>query len=180
MGSIFRTLQAKTIFFKFASLLAILCMVLITYACDSQDGEERKQNTADTTEAAEQTPGMSTDMSENEANGIIMAIEPPTFIADSMEMARITITNNTDEVLTFGERFHVEESSNGEWNKLDYLDEIAFNDIAMEVQAGQSREMSIDLRTGDYYTFDKGLYRLCKQMNMNGTDTTLCTQFRVE
>ncbi|MGB5928418.1 MAG: immunoglobulin-like domain-containing protein [Cyclobacteriaceae bacterium] len=164
------------------SFTCVLTAILfLTISCSQQSGnnEPIQEGEDISTNIQEDADMENTDTEEPGTNEIIMTLDPPTMTASSMETAVRQVTNNTGSKLTYGLRYTVEESSNGEWNKLDYLDDILFEDLAHEVKAGEKREESIRFNLGDY-TYQKGLYRLCKTFSLPDRDTTVCTQFRVE
>lgn len=166
-----------------SSLYVLTTFLLLSIGCTQQSSEDSEpiQEGEDISTNIQEDAGMDTRETERPSgnNEIIMTIDPPTMTAPSMETAVLQVTNNTGSKLTYGLRYTVEESSNGEWNKLDYLDDVLFEDLAHEVKAGEKREESIRFNLGDY-TYQKGLYRLCKTFSLPERDTTVCTQFRVE
>lgn len=163
----------------FTCLLA--AVLFLTVGCtQSSENNEPVQEGEDISTNVEKDADMeTTETKDYENDEIIMAIDPPTMIADSMDSAVLRITNNTGSILTYGLRYTVEKSDNGDWDKLDYLDDVLFEDLAHEVKAGEKREETIRFNLGDY-TYDRGLYRLCKTFSLPERDTTICTQFRVE
>lgn len=168
---------------KYMCLLSLCVFLTFTIGCsprseenNNMEEESTDQNQSGMNDAAnqEETPSQ-----DGESGGILLTIDPPTMIAGSMDTAQLRIINNSADTLMTGERYSIEENNNGEWQKMSYLEDILFEDVAHIIEPGQTSDQTISFNLGDQ-TLDKGLYRICKNYKVQDRDTTLCTQFRVE
>lgn len=76
------------------------------------------------------------------------------------EMINYTVTNISNEDITFGVGVQLSKKIDGEWKLVDYDKEVYFIEIAMILSPGEKAEKSIDLK--EYYNLplETGEYRI--------------------
>jgi len=98
-----------------------------------------------------------------------------TVYGDGEETAVLTLENAGPTVLVFGVDYRIEKLEDGEWRDVPL--DLAFIDIALMLQPGQSHELQVDLRK-----LGPGEYRVVKPLWAEGLDLSaeLIAVFMIE
>ena len=113
------------------------------------------------------------------ADSITMTVSPAAFKVGTVGEAKLTITNNASEEVTFGDPYRVEYSSNGNWEKVTLFDSVSFTAMAHGLAPGKSQEFSINLQPMPY-DYKPGQYRILKDAQIGEKKIQLTTIFSVE
>lgn len=89
--------------------------------------------------------------------GISMALDYLNFTGDE-RMAAVTFTNGNDVEWCYGTYYHLDVELDGAWYAVPPERELAFNDIAMIIPAGESRQESYNI--SPYGELPAGTYRI--------------------
>lgn len=76
--------------------------------------------------------------------------------------ATLIVKNNSDKKIRYGAFFELEIKKHGEWHKIEVYTPQWFQLYAVELNAGESRE--IEHGYGDYGKLRRGRYRIIKDM----------------
>ncbi|WP_300646143.1 immunoglobulin-like domain-containing protein [uncultured Duncaniella sp.] len=87
----------------------------------------------------------------------------------------ISIKNNTDSIYSTGDYYKVEQYEKGEWIYLPYKP-VVFYGKGYEITPGSSRQFKINLSDLDG-VFDKGKYKITKNIICNYKHETISTEF---
>lgn len=106
---------------------------------------------------------------DNVIKDVSMTIKENTL---STSKATIIFTNKTEKETTFGEYFHLEKKTDGEWKKLPTINEnYAFDDIAYPLNEKESRELVVDWEWL-YGALNEGEYRIVKDVDVSDFSST--------
>jgi len=84
--------------------------------------------------------------------------------AQDIGVIQLLITNGSEEDLSFDSSWELEYRRDGEWRKIPFLDDIAWDDLLYLLPAGNSRVFDADLRLLNF-DFPDGNYRFLKKLN---------------
>lgn len=109
---------------------------------------------------------------------VTLSVEYPVY-DKSVTAFNYSITNNTEQTVTFGQAFAVEAWLDGEWKSLPVLEDVGWDDIAYLVQPGDTWSNSFSFWLYDYEVAD-GTYRLIKSVTVGEEETRLlCQEFTI-
>lgn len=157
---------------KLLATALFFSMTCLVYGCNTNNSSSEEGTDTTTKETPIQEEDMDT------AHKKLMLINPETFETGTIRNARLTVRNYTSQPINFDSRFTIEQQRNGGWEKLDVLDEVVFTDALYSIKPGNTKELPVVLNSGNY-EYEAGLYRLCKEMEINGSVGTSCVEFRV-
>ncbi len=86
---------------------------------------------------------------------------------DGEEMT-VTIKNNSDDVVMYGEPFYLYRWSKNTWVPYNAMEDLAFNDLGYLLQPNESNDMKCYLQ---YYDFKRGKYLLKKEVSWEKDDS---------
>ena len=104
----------------------------------------------------------------SDLENVIMKVDSITIKPTSIS---IIIINNNDNEIGYGEEYKIQKNINGEWKYLDYLPNIAWNDVAYIIKANSQTTKKLNLEN-TYGELGKGTYRIIKTMFSGNGKTT--------
>lgn len=119
-------------------VLIILSLCLIFYYYDNNDKNKKE--------------------SETKISDVVMTLKKGSL---TKEGATFIITNNTDNIYSYGAAYHIEEYKNNKWSKVKLEQELSWNMIAYVLKPRSEAEININWSYG-YGSLKKGKYRLVK------------------
>lgn len=160
--------------------LVTICLLALTglaFGCaQSTEPDDAPKNEQPTVDDSPVQPG--TPMNEEKID-IDLSLEPNTFNSRSMEKAVLTIRNNADARVNYGERFWIEVENGGKWQRSEELSAIGFTDVGIEMLEGGTNQMNVNLTPGSI-SYEPGNYRLAKKFNAGSSESTAYAEFTVE
>ena len=108
---------------------------------------------------------------------VVLSVEYPVY-DKSVTAFNYSITNNTEETVTFGQAFAVEALLDGVWKSLPVLDGVGWESIGYLVEPGDTWSNSFSFWLYDYEVAD-GTYRLIKSVTVGETERLLCREFTI-
>ena len=108
---------------------------------------------------------------------VVLSVEYPVY-DKSVTAFNYSITNNTEETVTFGQAFAVEALLDGVWKSLPVLDGVGWESIGYLVEPGDTWSNSFSFWLYDYEVAD-GTYRLIKSVTVGETERFLCREFTI-
>lgn len=93
-------------------------------------------------------------------NDVSLMIKDGTLTTKS---ATLILKNNSNKKVQYGEEYTIEIKKHGEWYKMN-SSERWFNMVAFLLNAGESKEIEVDLEYG-YGKLKKGTYRIIKSVD---------------
>ncbi len=146
-------------------ILAMLLAILALCACSAEDN--KSAGLADT------------EVTDTEA---------VTMTAEAVSNAEIalTLTNNSNWVVGYGEPYHIEFEKNGEWHILETKEEAFFTMPLYILEAGQSNSWNLNV-SYIYGELAEGKYRVVKSVSIyrdandyqSSEDMTLAAEFKI-
>lgn len=122
------------------------------------------------TPAPSNTPGIS--------DSITMTVTPVTFKAGKVGKAKLTITNNAAQEISFGDPYKVEFNNGGNWDKVTMFDSVMFTAMMHSIAPGNSQDFNIDLQPMPH-DYQPGDYRILKGAQAGDQPVQLTATFSV-
>lgn len=113
------------------------------------------------------------------ASSVSMTVSPNTFKAGAVGKAKLTITNNASDEVTFGDPYKVEYNNGGNWDKVTLFDSVMFTAMAHGIAPGKSQDFNIHLQPMPY-EYKPGQYRILKEAQTADKKMQLTATFSVE
>ena len=109
---------------------------------------------------------------------VALTTEYPTY-ASSVTSYRYSVTNKTEETVTFGQQYSIELLSDGVWQSLPLLEDVGWDDIGYEAAPGETVSNAFSFWPYDFTVTD-GTYRLVKSVTLgSGEERLLCREFSI-
>lgn len=90
----------------------------------------------------------------------------------SSDMIRILVFNNTEEAVFYGEDYELEKNNGEEWSSCIPADNVGFDAIAYNLEAGAEKELTINF-SYVYGTLEPGQYRVIKRFTPRDLSSSL-------
>ncbi|MVT12121.1 immunoglobulin-like domain-containing protein [Chitinophaga tropicalis] len=160
------------------SLYYLIIPAFILGSCGNPGGKSASDSQDTSNPSKMQDTAVSTGTADP-AGSIAMTVVPAAFKAGTVGEAKLTITNNAAEEITFGDPYRVEYSNNGNWEKVTLFDSVSFTAMAHGLAPGKSQEFSINLQPMPY-DYKPGQYRILKDAQAGEKKIQLTAIFSVE
>ena len=85
-------------------------------------------------------------------------------VTTETEMIEVSIFNYTGKTITTDKCISLEKNENGEWVKVDFAEDYAFEEIGIIMRNLQTVTLTINLLQAFGKTLDEGEYRLTKEV----------------
>lgn len=154
----------------------IACM-MICYSCEQKPtrntDESQIDSKSDTIVSSKMNNENEIDSKaeDNTGNRIQMSISPNTFSTSSIGEAKLIISNSSQDLITFGERYSIEYLNGQDWTETSALNNIAFTDMGYRMKPGNSEEYSIHLQPKPF-DYKPGKYRINKEITLGRSPKT--------
>ena len=97
----------------------------------------------------------------------------------SVTSYRYSVTNKTEETVTFGQQYSIELLSDGVWQSLPLLEDVGWDDIGYEAAPGETVSNAFSFWPYDFTVTD-GTYRLVKSVTLgSGEERLLCRELSI-
>ncbi|HZG13421.1 MAG TPA: immunoglobulin-like domain-containing protein [Candidatus Bathyarchaeia archaeon] len=96
----------------------------------------------------------------------------------SFDSGLLTIKNDGPGTLTFGAAFTLEKKKNGIWYEVPFVEDLAFVEIALQLEPGGSHQETIKKEQFPYI-LTQGEYRVVKHFYVDGKEMILAAPFSI-